>query len=171
MNDANLLVTYEPSHAGRAKEELMAALHAAGDEGKLMDSDIEGVFLVKTKNNPKETVKKIAHESRGSGKLRHTFNWVPIEKWCSSSVEEMTEVMKEFDSRIPASKKWKMDLTKRKYDKLTTIDLIMKLTDSINKPNVDLKNPDLIVKVEIIGNRAGCSLLHKDELLNVPSVK
>ncbi|MBI5061587.1 MAG: THUMP domain-containing protein [Candidatus Aenigmarchaeota archaeon] len=172
MTEANLLITYDPSHAGRAKEEIAALLGAADDDGKFMDSEIEGVFLLRTKKDPKETVKKMVHEcKRDAGKFRYTFNWVPIEKWCSSGMEEMSNVMREFDARIDANKKWKMELNKRQYDKHKTIDLIMALTDKITKPNVDLKNPDIVVKVEIIGNKAGCSLLKKDEVLNVPSVK
>jgi len=36
---------------------------------------------------------------------------------------------------------------------------------------VDLKNPDRIIRVDIVGNDAGISLLNKDEMLNIPSLK
>ena len=47
----------------------------------------------------------------------------------------------------------------------------MKLTENIEKPNVDLKNPEKIVKVEIIGEHAGISLLYPDEILDVQKYK
>ena len=78
--------------------------------------------------------------------------------------------MAEIDKKMDPAKKWRMDLSKRQYDGKTT-DLIMKLTEKIGKPKVDLKDPELIVKVEIIGKKAGVSLLNADEYLNVPKIK
>ena len=49
--------------------------------------------------------------------------------------------------------------------------MIMKLTEVIDKPKVDLSNPDKIVQVEIVGKQAGISLLAKDELLEVSKLK
>jgi tRNA acetyltransferase TAN1 len=170
--DANLLVTYEPAHAGKAEEEAKSLLKTAGTEATFLESDVEGLFLVHTKKDPKEVVKHLVKECKNQpARFQYTFHWVPIEKWSSSDIEAMGHVMSEFDKKIDPSKKWKLDLEKRKYDKHRTIDLIIKLTDHINKPNVDLKNPDLIVKVEIIGDRAGLSLLKADELLNVPKMR
>jgi tRNA(Ser,Leu) C12 N-acetylase TAN1 len=61
-----------------------------------------------------------------------------------------------------------MDLKVRKVkEKPDEIKLILKLTEVIDRPKVDLQNPDKIIKVEVIGNKAGLALLGKDELLNV----
>ena len=63
-----------------------------------------------------------------------------------------------------------MNLSKRNYE-ANTKELIVKLTDPIDRPNVDLKNADKIMQVEIIGKKAGISLLKKDELLEVAKLK
>jgi len=171
MADANLLITYEPAHAGKAEEEAKALLKSVGD-AEFLKSDTDGIFLVHTKKNPKEMVKKLLHECTTTpSKFRYTFHWVPIDKWCPSDIDAMEKVMQEFDKKMDPSKSWKLDIEKRSYDKHKTIDLIVKLTDHIDKPNVDLKNPEQIIKVEIIGKRAGLSLLEADELLNVPKFK
>jgi tRNA(Ser,Leu) C12 N-acetylase TAN1 len=47
----------------------------------------------------------------------------------------------------------------------------MKLTDVVDRPNVDLNNPDKIIRVDIIGKDAAISLLKKQELLNTSSFK
>jgi len=82
----------------------------------------------------------------------------------------MTEEMKKIDARLDAEKSWKLDLGKRNY-KADTMELIMKLTDNINKPKVDLKNPDQIIKIEILGENAGISLLMSDEYLDTHKMK
>ena len=60
--------------------------------------------------------------------------------------------------------------SKRHYD-VKWLYLIMKLTENINHPKVDLKNPQKIVKVEIVGDHAGIALLDKSELLDIPKIK
>ncbi len=64
-----------------------------------------------------------------------------------------------------------MDIAKRCYEKYHTTELIMKLTEVVDRPKVDLKNPDKIIRVDIIGNDAAISLLNKDETLNIPALK
>jgi tRNA(Ser,Leu) C12 N-acetylase TAN1 len=170
--EANLLVTYDPAHAGRAEEEVKALLEAVGASAQWLKSDVEGVFLLRTSGDAKAVVKRlVATAQKDPSAFQYTFHWVPIEKWTTSKLSDMLAVMKEFDSKMDPAKKWKMDVVKRHYEEYSTPELIIKLTDVINKPKVDLKNPEVIVRVEIIGKKAGCSLLSTNELLEVPKLK
>ena len=58
-----------------------------------------------------------------------------------------------------------MDLEKRYYHKLDYNDLIMKLTEVVDRQKIDLKKPKKTIKVEIIGTNSGISLLESGELL------
>jgi tRNA(Ser,Leu) C12 N-acetylase TAN1 len=166
--DANLLISFDPNHVGKAKEEVNAVL---GDGFEFIDSNVNGIFLLKTGKDAKEVVKEAEKACKESpSKFEYTFHWVPIETWCKSDVGVMSEEMKKIDARMDAEKSWKMDLGKRNY-KTDTMELIMKLTDNINKPKVDLKNPEQIVKVEIIGENAGISLLNADEYLDTQKIR
>ena len=168
MAEANLVVTYDPAHAGKAREEVNAMLDSLKAKAEFLESDIEGLFLLSV-SNPKEITKKLNTKDNAS-RFSYTFHWVPIDKWVSSKPEDMAKVMKEIDAKMNAQESWKMDLTKRRYEG-DTPKLIMKLTENINKPKVDLKNPQKIVKVEIIGKKAGIALLDRSELLDVPKLK
>ncbi|MBU2497197.1 MAG: hypothetical protein KJ767_04015, partial [Nanoarchaeota archaeon] len=95
---------------------------------------------------------------------------VPIDEWVKTDVKKLQEATKKLGEKIKKEEKWKMNLNKRNYEG-NTRELIMKLTDPIDKPNVDLSNADKIVQVEIIGNKTGISLLTKDELLEVMKLK
>jgi len=59
-----------------------------------------------------------------------------------------------------------MDLHKRHFDMGST-EVIMKLTEVVDKPKVDLENPQKIIEVQIIGKKAGLALLNKDEIFSV----
>ena len=64
-----------------------------------------------------------------------------------------------------------MELDKKHHKGGDTIELILKLTEAVNKPKVDLEKPEKIRKVEIVGNKAGMALLKADELLNTIKAK
>lgn len=166
MTDANLIVTFDPSHTGKAKEEVVSVLEENGEKAVFIESSVSGIFLLKTKN-PKELVKNLC---TGTNKPDYTFHWIPVEKWCSSDPDTLSEEMRKIDARIDPKESWKIDIGKRCYAARTT-DLIIKLTENINKPRVNLKDPDKIVKVEIIGDKAAISLLDKNEILGVPKLK
>ena len=171
MVKANLLVTHDPNHAGLAKEEIIAVLKQLKTEPEFLKSEIEGLFQI-TLKEPKSVVKKlIAICKKNPSMFRTTFHWVPVDNWCKSTIEDMQKTIKSLVKDIKEKDKWKMDITKRCYEKYHITELIMKLTDVVDRQKVDLKNPDKIIRFDIIGNDAGISLLNKDEILNIPALK
>ncbi len=171
MAKVNLLVTYDPNHAGLAKEEITAILKQLKTEPEFLKSEVDGLFQITIKE-PKEIVKKLVGIcKKDPAMFRTTFHWVPVDNWCKSTIEDMQKTIKGLVKGINEKDKWKMDIAKRCYEKYHTTELIMKLTEVVDKPKVDLKNPDKIIRVDIIGNDAGISLLNKDEILNIPALK
>lgn len=160
MAEANLLVTFDPVHQESAKTEIQALLKEVGQEGKILKAE-EGLAEVLVKD-ARAVIKKLATLS--SDKFNYSFYWWPVDVWCKAEIKEMQTYIKKLQEGIKPKEKWKMDLTKRKTTKEWPKDIIIKLTDVVDKPNVDLKNPDKIIKVEIIGNKAALSLLTKNEL-------
>ncbi len=165
MVDANLLVTHEPSHAGSAKEEVERALKAVKQKAKFLKSDVEGVFKLRV-GNAKKLVKSLSKLKSKKGMFEHTFYWIPIDKWIATNVKSMQKEVKKLQNGIKKAEKWKMDLHKRHFDSMHSTELIMKLTEVIDRPKVDLENPQKIVEVQIIGKKTGLSLLSKDEILS-----
>ncbi len=171
MAKANLLVTHDPNHAGLAREEIVAVLKQLKTEPEFLKSEIEGLFQLSI-TKPRDVIKKlIAMCKKDTSLFRMTFHWVPVDSWCKSTIEDMQKTIKGLVKDIKEKDKWKMDIAKRSYEKYNTTELIMKLTDVVDRPKVDLKNPDKIIRVDIIGNDAGISLLTKDEMLNIPALK
>lgn len=168
---ANLLITYDPAHAGKAENEVKALLAQTGEQAQFEKSDVDGVFLLKV-SNAKAVVKKLCAACKNRpDDFAYTFKWAPIERWMRTDMDQLLDAMKEFDKQMAPSKSWKLELAKRRFDKHDTMALIVKLTEPINKPNVDLKNPEQIIKVEIMGERTGIALLNRDEYLDVAKIK
>ncbi|MDP3765116.1 MAG: THUMP domain-containing protein [Nanoarchaeota archaeon] len=164
MVDANLLVTHDPSRAGSAKEEIEKALKVIRQKAKFLKSEIEGVFKLRV-SNPKKLVKSLSKLKGKKGMFKHTFYWTPVEKWTPANVKSLQKEIKKLQKGIKKTEKWKMDLHKRHFDQMHSTELIMKLTEVVDKPKVDLDNPQKIIEVQIIGKKAGLALLNKDEML------
>ncbi len=165
--EANLLVTIEPSHEGLARQEIDSLMKGLKKKPKYLKSEVGGLLKIRI-SNPKEAVKKLIKAcKKDSSKFTKTFRWIPIDKWIKSDVQGMQKYIKSITRNIKPKDTWKMKLEKRMYDKMHTTELIMKLTEVIDRPNVELEDPKKIINVEIIGKKAGISLLNSDELLEV----
>jgi tRNA acetyltransferase TAN1 len=168
---ANLIVTYDPNHQGTAEAEVKDVFKKIGTPVQVVASDTEGLFKLKT-SNAKKAVNALVELCKNEPEMFNvTHKYIPIDSWCKSEVADMQRVIKGFVKEIGTDEKWKMSLNKRRWDKMHGTQLILTLTDVIDRPKVDLVNPEKIVQVEIIGEETGISLLLPDEILEVTKIK
>lgn len=168
---ANLIVTFDPNHLESAKKEIMHLLDEVKQKAQILAAD-EGLahLAVKDARNAIEDLENLSKKSLD--KFQHTMKWVPIDVWCKNSVKEMQTNIKKMVKGIKPDEKWKMELKTRKLkDKPDEIKLVMSLTEVVDRKHVDLENPEKVIKVEIIGNKAGLALLDKKHLLNIAKLK
>jgi len=171
-SEINLLITFDPAHSMRSEDEAKALLRSVGEENpSIVNSGIPGVLLLKTGKNPKELVKKLFIAcKKDPGQFTYTYHWIPIDSWASSDIKSLVKNMQDFNKKLDPNKTWKIEITKRQYE-TSVSDLIKALTEKIDKPKVDLKNAQQIIRVEIIGKKAACSLLASDEFLDISKIK
>jgi len=156
-----------------ARAEVIDALREVGEAHPVfLSSDVSGVFMVRIDIDSKETARKLDALCRTDpSRFQCTYHWIPIERWCPSTVEEMSGVVKEFAERIKPDESWRMEIHKRFYRTFHTYELIEKLAQHVDRPKVDLKSPQKTIRIEIIGGEAGLSLLGPKEHLSVNKVK
>ncbi len=168
---ANLIVTFDPNHLESAKNEIMHLLEEVKQKAQLLAAD-EGLAHIAVKDARKAVEDLEAVAKKSLDKFNHTMKWIPIDVWCKNTVKEMQDNIKKMVKGIKPAEKWKMDLKTRKLkDKPDEIKLIMSLTEVVDRKNVDLDNPEKIIKIEIVGNKAGLSLLNQKHLLNIAKMK
>lgn len=165
-----MLVTIEPSHEGLAKQEIEALLKPLKKKPKYLKSGISGLLNIRIVN-PKGIVKSLVKVcKKDASKFRKTYHWTPIDKWVKADLKAMQNAARALGRKIKPSETWKMRLDKRHFDKMHTTELILKLTEVVERSNVDLENPKKIISVQIIGRKAGFSLLNADEFLDVNKI-
>jgi len=166
--DFNLLVSCSWGVYGRAKKEIVRILETLGDESPLVKRTIaEGIIGVKTRLDPREVVQGLR---RLFGEdpliLRYTLKWVPVDLWTLSDMDSMKEGVRKLRDRIHAGERWRMTVEKRRYSQHHRIEIIRELADLIEE-KVDLKNPEKILRVDIIGRYAGMSVLKPTDMFSV----
>ncbi len=168
-----MLVTFDSINYREARVEVIDAIREVGEAHPVfLPSAVSGVFMVKINTDPKETVRKLDALCRADpSRFRYTYHWIPIERWCPSTIEEMSGVVKEFAERIKPDESWRMEIHKRFYRAFHTDELIEKLAQHVDRPRIDLKNPQKTIRIEIVGSGAGLSLLGPKEHLSVNKVK
>jgi len=165
--DVKLLITYDPAHLESSKERVENLFKEINVKPKFLKSKYSGIFFIDVPKS-KEVVKKLKEISKKNKDLfGKTYRYIPVDKWVKSNVSQMQKAIKSLVPKIKKEEKWMMDLEKRHYNKLDYKELIIKLTDVVDREKIDLRKPQKIIKVEIIGNDAGISLLEPDEMLVV----
>lgn len=172
METYNLLVTYHSNRAGLAEREVRRRVEEAGGSiDELESSCISGVFCIEVSGDAKQIVSNIREEfHEDPGTLTHTYHWMPVDRWVKASVEDMTEAVRELAEGIDENERWMMHMHKRRHD-MTSEELVLALTEPISKGKVDLKRPDKVIAVEVLGGMAGMSLVTREQIIDANQLR
>ena len=173
MQDYNVLVTFHPNSKAKAEEEIAQRIKDSDLVLEdMMESSVGGLVLLRVTGDGKAAVRRLrAFALKFPELFQHTHHWTPVEEWVSSDPEALVGAARRFGERIGEQDHWKLDLRKRQYEGGSNLDLVKMLTEPINKGIVDLEQPELMLKVEIIGAFAGFSLVSEEEQLDVNQVR
>jgi tRNA acetyltransferase TAN1 len=168
MYEFNLLVSCSWDAYGRAKEEILRVLRMLDDENPVVTRTVaKGITGVKTSLEPRDVVHRLRRLfNKDPFILQQTTKWVPVDLWTCSDLNSMRDAVKVLRNKIRAGEKWRMTMEKRRYTRYSKIEIITALAELIDE-KVDLKNPDKILRVDIIGRYAGFSVLTPQDIFSV----
>ncbi|MBD3188891.1 RNA-binding protein [Candidatus Bathyarchaeota archaeon] len=98
-------------------------------------------------------------------KLQFILKLVPIQEVLETNLQELSAFIQENMEKIGPSESFKIVVRKRRVN-LHSIDIIDEIAKDINR-NVDLDNPDKIIRLEIIGKYTGISILEKGQIFSL----
>ncbi len=168
MYGYNLLVSFGWRRFHPAREEIRSILAKLGDKNVIIKVTIaQGIAGVNTILDPRQVIRDLYKiYNQDPSLFVHTLKWVPVDYWTTSDLESMANGIVMLRNRIARGEKWMMVVEKRRYTQYHKIDMIKGLADYIDE-KVDLKNPDKIVRIDIIGNNAGISVIKPAEVFSV----
>lgn len=164
----DLIVSYSWNHFVPARREAIRILKQFGDlDPRVEGTGVPGMAVIHTTLNNREVIQKCRELFRAEPAFQFTVKWIPVDFWCEASLEAMKEVMeKEIRDRIRENETWAMKVEKHRWQQYHTIEIIKYLAESIDR-KVDLRHPDKIVRIDVLGKRAAISLLKPDEVFSI----
>jgi len=167
MYDFNLLVSCPWAMSGRAKQVIADILKMLGDEQPIIERTVaRGIIGVKTQLDSRVVIQGLQRLFiKDPLAFQYTLKWVPTDSWTYSNMESMKEAVMSIKDKIHEGEKWRMTVEKRRYTQYHKIEIISELAELILE-KVDLKNPDKIVRLDIIGKYAAVSVLSPNEIFS-----
>lgn len=171
MKKFNLIATTPRGQENLAAIELEDLLKFLGDESpKVSLTSIAGLLTAKTNLDPFEVVDKVR-------KLIEDEPWrvvnlrrlIPIEEVVESSVEEISQVVERLSSKIPENATFRITIEKR-HTSLSSSEIIEMAAKKVNR-KVNLKSPDWIVLIEVIGPFTGVSVIRPEQILSTSKIQ
>jgi tRNA acetyltransferase TAN1 len=168
----NLIATTSRGNERPMCNELLYLLKdELGDvEARVAKTKIRGLIVAKTKLNPFEVIERfrVVLKERPY-EFRYALRIMPIEKVVPTNLEEIKRVTSELATKIGETESFRVTIEKR-YTDLHTKDLIETAAEEI-KQEVNLKDPDKILLIEVLGALTGLSVLKSTDILAVVKEK
>ena len=112
---------------------------------------------------PNSILDRIANLRETEG-IRYCSKIIPLEDYFVFSEEKLVTWVSEHNNRISEHEKWRITINKRHNNKKSR-DIIDLIAKNIKKGTVDLKNPDKIIQIEIIGKYLGIAILDSYQII------
>jgi len=167
MYDFNILVSCPWTMIWKAKREIVNILKLLGDEKPIIKPTVaRGIIGVKTRLDSREVVQGLQKLFiKDPIAFQYTLKWVPADFWTYSDMDSMKEAVMNIKEKIHESERWRMTVEKRRYTRHHKIEIIKELAELIQE-KVDLKNPDKILRIDIIGKYAAISVLSPNQIFS-----
>lgn len=164
----DLLVSYSWGRFFLARDEIVRILKQFGDtHPEVRKSAVMGIAIVHTGLDNREVIRRCHELYETEPAFEFAIKWVPVDYWCHTDLDAIKQVIKDHISdRIAENETWGMTVKKRRWQKYHTVDIVEYLAESIDR-KVDLRNPDWIVWVDVVGNETAISLLKPGDIFSL----
>jgi tRNA acetyltransferase TAN1 len=172
INDFNLLATTARGNERAMIYEILYLLkeELKDPEAQASKTKIRGLIVARTNLPPIETMDKLRGIlAERPYEFRYALRIIPIQTVVPTDLAEIKSASEKIAEKIGENQSFRVTIEKR-FTELHSKDLIEATTEGI-KRKVDLKNPDLILQVEVLGGLTGISLLKPTDILAVVKEK
>lgn len=165
--DYNILATTEKITMSAASSQLWMNLRAIGDpEPKVSRSRIKGIVMAETTLDPIDAIIKLREHMESEVKrYDKLFRIFPIVARVPTEIEAIVEEVQRQAGVIEEGQKFRITLEKRETE-IRSLEIIEPVAAVIER-DVDLKNPDWVILIEVMGKMTGVSVMPPVGMLNV----
>jgi tRNA acetyltransferase TAN1 len=171
IDDFDLLLSSARGNESEANYEARYLLGELGDKSATTDFTIvSGLTVAKTSLEPISTIARLRLILRKRPwEFRYLLKIKPISRVVSCDLQSIQAAAKSLVREIRATETFRVSLEKRRSE-ISSSDIVNTVASQIGR-RVELRNPDKIVLVEIVGKIAGLSMIRPTEILSVAKEK
>ncbi|MHA1940327.1 MAG: THUMP domain-containing protein [Candidatus Hodarchaeales archaeon] len=142
-------------------------------ELKIHRSRVPGLSLLQLKDTttgPFEVLSQVKEYIKDKGPLIACLKIVPLEKLIKTEISSIITNAKQLaESKIQNSDTWRITVNKRQTN-LHTQEVVEAIADEINWGTVKLKNPDFEVRIEIVRDLTGISVMNPKTIIRMMKI-
>jgi len=167
----NLIITCARSLELETKNEIKKILDELGDqEPKILNVGMRGILMVDTIIEPSKIIdwvrNKIVEEP---WLIRYCLRIIPIQSITETNIDKIKQNVIKLKDSIQKNDSYRITVEKRNTS-ISTNEIITEVA-KIFPNKVSLNKPDLIVLIEILGDKTGISILKDSELFSLDKSK
>jgi len=167
----NLIITCARSLELETKNEIKKILDELGDqEPEILNVGMRGILMVDTIIEPSKIIdwvrNKIVEEP---WLIRYCLRIIPIQSITETNIDKIKQNVIKLKDSIQKNDSYRITVEKRNTS-ISTNEIITEVA-KIFPNKVSLNKPDLIVLIEILGDKTGISILKDSELFSLDKSK
>jgi len=171
LNDFNLVISTSRGNERNTCSEMWYLLGEVGDRGSNIETTaVIGLVVAVTKLDGIKAIHdlKLLLKER-PWEFKYTLKLVPIQRVVEAKIEAIQEAAVILARGIKEKEKFRITVEKR-HTVMKSKEIIDTVAKRIHR-KVNLEHPDRILLIEIIGERAGMSLIAPEDILSVEREK
>lgn len=171
LNDFDLLISSARGNEAEANFEARYIVGELGDRNCITDlATVSGLTVAKTVLEPTSIIPNLRNLLRSSPwQFRYVLKIKPIEEVVESNIQRIQAAVTGRIHKVNLNETFRICIEKRRTD-LSSKEIIDSVASGI-KRKVELKNPDKIILIEIIGNLTGVAVINPDGVFSVEKEK
>jgi tRNA acetyltransferase TAN1 len=156
----NLIISTFKHREEQAQHELINILEKFGDlNADTVTTDISGIILARTNIDIFEVVFKLKSTVYSDPwEIQYILRVLPIESVCSTDLKPIILGVKQLAAKISHDDNFRITVEKR-HNSLESRQIIEEVAKEIDTGRVNLRRPDWIVLLEIVGQWTGISVI------------
>lgn len=166
----NFIITTYRHHEAEAREEAARLISQFTENVTVNTTQIKGLLVGESDVDPVEISRRFHNMITDDPlSIRWILRFIPIQVNCKSSVQEVEMAAISLLPKLDKRHKFRITI-ERRFSQLDPQQIIEAIANHIHNP-VDLEKPDDILLVEILGGRAGLSIIKPGDIFSALKAK
>ena len=167
----NLIITCARNLESETKNEIGKILDELGDqEPEILNVGMRGILMVGTTIEPSKIIDWVKNKMvEEPWLIRYCLRIIPIQSITETNIDKIKQNVIKLKDSIQKNDSYRITIEKRNTS-ISTNEIITEVA-KIFPNKVSLNKPDLIVLIEILGDKTGISILKDSELFSLDKSK